>query len=616
MKKKIFLLIAALMAMGQNAFAYDFSAVAPSGQRLFYTFAYATGGSAPFVFVTHPGNPGNGNPWGSYTKPTGNLTIPDSVTYNGTTYAVISIGNLAFSGCSGLTSVTIPNSVSEICSYSFWACRGLTSINIPNGVPSIGEHAFENCNSLTSITIPSSVTSIGNYAFSGCTGLDTLIVGNGLTTIGSYAFSNDSINVLSYDSPIIIAHISKVKLTSVTIGNSITSIPNYAFKNCSRLPSITIGNNICTIGDQAFYRCSSLDTVYMMSTTPPPLGSATFASNASGRVFMLNDCSSYDNYYTADSSNRWYQYRNALRAPISINVNVHSSDSTQGTADVVLGPSNSIVPCDSTAVVQATANYGYHFDHWSNGRTANPDTIALVGDSTIIAYFAPNNYAITGVSSDTARGSVAGSDTVVYLDTVTLIAHPNYGYHLDHWTYTNENNNGTSTQQGGDTLMLVATKARTATAYFAVNQYQLTVETSNPSFGEVYGGGTYGYLSTKTISATAKSGYHFDHWSNGSTSNPDYITLVSDSTLTAYFVANGSSERIDNVVVADIKVCVEKGCVYVILDGQPVDEFDVYDVMGRRVFHATRANKTYELPGGVYLVKVDDLPAQRVVVIR
>ena len=224
------------MAMGQNAFAYDFSAVAPSGQRLFYTFAYATGGSAPFVFVTHPGNPGNGNPWGSYTKPTGNLTIPDSVTYNGTTYAVISIGNLAFSGCSGLTSVTIPNSVSEICSYSFWACRGLTSINIPNGVPSIGEHAFENCNSLTSITIPSSVTSIGNYAFSGCTGLDTLIVGNGLTTIGSYAFSNDSINVLSYDSPIIIAHISKVKLTSVTIGNSITSIPTVLL-SCSKRKS-------------------------------------------------------------------------------------------------------------------------------------------------------------------------------------------------------------------------------------------------------------------------------------------------------------------------------------------------------------------------------------------
>ena len=95
------------------------------------------------------------------------VVIPESVTYNGTTYRVTSIGNKAFYDCSGLTSVTIPNSVTEIGGSAFDGCVGLTSIIIPNGVTSIGWGAFSGCSSLTSITIPNSVTSIGMWAFIG-----------------------------------------------------------------------------------------------------------------------------------------------------------------------------------------------------------------------------------------------------------------------------------------------------------------------------------------------------------------------------------------------------------------------------------------------------------------
>ena len=98
----------------------------------------------------------------------------------------------AFSGCSCLTSLTIPSSVTEIGSYAFEDCSGLTSLTIPSSVTSIGWYAFEGCSGLTSLTIPSSVTSIGYYAFSGCSGLTSLTIPSSVTSIDDNAFSGCS----------------------------------------------------------------------------------------------------------------------------------------------------------------------------------------------------------------------------------------------------------------------------------------------------------------------------------------------------------------------------------------------------------------------------------------
>ena len=94
------------------------------------------------------------------------VTIPNSVT---------SISKFAFKGCSSLTSVTIPNSVTSIGAGVFYGCSGLTSITIPNSVTRIDNAAFSGCSSLTSVTIPNSVTSIGGYVFEGCTGLTSVV---------------------------------------------------------------------------------------------------------------------------------------------------------------------------------------------------------------------------------------------------------------------------------------------------------------------------------------------------------------------------------------------------------------------------------------------------------
>ena len=114
--------------------------------------------------------------------------IPATVSYEGTTYSVTSIG--WFRSCSSLTSVTIPNSVISIGEGAFYYCSSLTSITIPNSVTSIGEITFAFCSSLTSITIPNSVTSIGTGAFSSCYGLTSVTIPNSVTSIGKEAFCN------------------------------------------------------------------------------------------------------------------------------------------------------------------------------------------------------------------------------------------------------------------------------------------------------------------------------------------------------------------------------------------------------------------------------------------
>jgi hypothetical protein len=103
----------------------------------------------------------------------GVVSIPSSVTYNGTTYSVTSIGDRAFYDCS-LWDVTIPNSVTSIGDRAFYKCSSLTSVTIPNSVTSIGEDAFSYCSLLTSVTIPSSVTSIGDSAFKNCKSLTSV----------------------------------------------------------------------------------------------------------------------------------------------------------------------------------------------------------------------------------------------------------------------------------------------------------------------------------------------------------------------------------------------------------------------------------------------------------
>ena len=169
------------------------------------------------------------------------VTIPDSVT---------GIGYRAFYGCSGLTNVMIGNGVIYIDNSAFSYCSGLTSVTIGNGVKRIWDLAFQCCSGLTSVTIPNSVTNIGFAAFRGCSGLTNVTIGIGVTTIGYDAFSGCS------------------GLTSVTIGIGVTSIGDRAFEDCSALTSVTIPDSVTNLEAVVFSGCSSLTNISVAPGNP------------------------------------------------------------------------------------------------------------------------------------------------------------------------------------------------------------------------------------------------------------------------------------------------------------------------------------------------------------
>ncbi len=186
------------------------------------------------------------------------------------------IGENAFYGCSGLTSITIPNSVTSIGDLAFYYCSGLTSVAIPESVTSIGTDAFNACSGLTSITIPNSVTSIGRYAFASCSGLTSVTIPNSVTSIEINVFMSCSgltsicvdANNSVYDSRngcnAIIETASNTLLfgcKNTVIPNSVTNIGSNAFYGCSSLASITIPSSVTSIGSGAFYDCTSLPVI-------------------------------------------------------------------------------------------------------------------------------------------------------------------------------------------------------------------------------------------------------------------------------------------------------------------------------------------------------------------
>lgn len=179
---------------------------------------------------------------------TGVITIPSSITHEGVTYKVTSIGKFAFRYCKEITSITIPNSVTNIEKQAFGFCSGLTSITIPNSVTKIGAAAFQFCAGITSIIIPNSVTSIEGNAFSVCEGLTSIKIPDSVTDMGGSVFADCT------------------KLSSVTLGRGLKGIPASTFYGCHALKSISIPENIIYIGDQAFAGCKKLKNVELPNT--------------------------------------------------------------------------------------------------------------------------------------------------------------------------------------------------------------------------------------------------------------------------------------------------------------------------------------------------------------
>ena len=201
-----------------------------------------------------------------YSGGGGHVSIPGSVSYGGKNYDVTSIGEEAFRGCTGLTSIDLPDGLTSIEDYAFTDCTGLTSIDLPDDLTSIGYGTFSYCTGLTSIDLPAGLTSIEGYAFCGCRGLTSIDLPAGLTSIEDAAFKG-CYGLTSIDLPDGVTSIGRFAfdgcdgLTSIDLPDGLKSIGSDAFRGCTGLTSIDLPDGLTSIGNETFLGCTGLTSI-------------------------------------------------------------------------------------------------------------------------------------------------------------------------------------------------------------------------------------------------------------------------------------------------------------------------------------------------------------------
>ena len=564
--RKLFSLFVVLIAT-TSLWAYDFQ----SGD-LYYNI---TSSSAPYaVEVTSKYSSPPYNDRGIFIS----ASIPEMVTYNGTSYSVTSIGDKAFFNCTSLTSITIPNSVTSIGNGAFcnssltsitipnsvtsigdWAfteCSSLTSITIPNGVTSIGDYAFQGCSSLTSITIPNSVTSIGDWAFEDCFSLTSITIPNSVTSIGNSAFSGCE-SLTSITIPNSVTSIEDhtfyncSSLTSITIPNNVTSIGNSAFSDCYSLTSITIPNSVTSIGEYAFHYCTSLTSITIPNSVTS-IGNSAFSRCSSLTSitipngvtsigdYAFSDCSSLTSITIPNSVTRIgnLAFRNCSSlAFITIPNSVTSigSKAFAGTGiynnktnweNGVLYVSNCLVYAESNISGTYTIKDGIRliaddsfYNCLSLASITIPNSVTSIGDDAF--------HSCRGLNSVTMKSKTPptiGSDAFAYIASNAVLYIP---YTEDKTAYEN------------------ALGEYFSTIKFEPFSYTITI-----NFYENRGSVEFlqqpDWDKPAIVKATPKSGYVFGRWDDGEIDNPRTIYVTSDTTMWLYF-APTSGECGDNL---------------------------------------------------------------------
>ncbi len=436
-----------------------------------------------------------------YTGAGGAVVIPPTIN----SMAVVSIGEYAFSGCTGLTSLTLPDSVTSIGMQAFYNCTGLTSITIPDSVISIGVQAFAWCTGLTSITIPDSVTSIGFAAFASCNSLTGVIIPDSVTSIGSYAFQYC------------------FGLTSITIPGSVTSIGTSVFESCMHLTSIDVDTSNPSYSSQDGVLYNSTKTTLMQY----PCGK-TGGFNIPNGVTRIEKAAFYycrsltsitiPNSVTSIGNVAFY-YCSSLTSVIIPNsvtsIERYAFEACYGLKSITI--SNSV-----TRIEPGTFSYCS-----SLTSVTIPDSVTYIGDDAFVwcalksVYFYGNAPAMGAGVFD--HCSTSGFK-VYYIAGATGFANPWYGY---------------------PTAVFTPPSTTTTTSVVVADcslYMDVTPEgggTTSPSAGWHFIQG----CEPVTITAYPAQGYHFSRWEGTipSTDNPTTITINNNASITAVFVADDST---------------------------------------------------------------------------
>ena len=602
-------------------------------------------------------------------EPTGAISIPATVVNGGNTYSVTSIGERAFSSCSELTSINIPNGVTSIGRGAFEDCKGLTSINIPssvtiienrtfysctnlasitleNGVDSIGSNffkyynsdkgVFEGCKGLTSINIPNSVTSIGERAFYQCSGLTSITIPNGVTSIGGDAFYDcsglryvtlpghiyfkDKFGTTSNIDTVIISDGSTTicnssfsecsKIKSVCIPNSVTSIGTNSFSGCSELTSINIPNGVTSIGRGAFEDCSGLTSINIPSGV---------TSIEEWTFYGCSELTSITIPNGVTSIGKWaFKYCNRLT---SINI-------PNGVTSIGEGAFKNCMRLDSVSVHwQTPLKVPYIFDGMTFSRTRlivpfgrrNVYQSASVWkDFYSIVERKPMNYIVTYTQSvggtltvkdgwqEVSSGSKVQEDTKLTIETTTA-----EGYKLDSIRVNGYRIEGLSfTVKGNSTVEAFFGKVGYMVTYTQSVGGTLTVKNGTQT---VSSGNSVEYGTELTVKTAPDAGFKLKSLTlNGQTIPDNYKFSISEPvTIEVVFTSVGTgldeTSATGTVVYPNPVVDILR-----IATDTPIRTIRIFDIYGKEVARAADTDRIdlSHLPAGVYTVRADGKTAR------
>ena len=356
MKKMLKLgLLLSLLLAAIVVHAADFQAVAPSGQTIYYKIVQ---GGVEVTFPLNTSIPTYG--WNDYTKPTGALVIPDSVTYGGVTYAVKAISNHAFYECIGLTSVTIPEGVTALRAQAFRGCTGMTSISLPSSLDSLYGYSLAYCSALTEVTIASATPPV-------CL---------------ANVFSNTTLSAATLHVP----------CSSMSLWN--TAAPWNQFGSIVEDPcsaTISVGANYASRGSVSGSGTYPYGTNVMLTATP--FDGFFFACWSDGDtlnprlIAAVEDCSLTALFFVLMHDTVYVTVYDTVTEIVHDTITPTLFHLTVVADGGGIGIGNALLPAGTMAEIGALPLEGNRFLQWNDGSTDNPRNITVTDNMTYTAVF-------------------------------------------------------------------------------------------------------------------------------------------------------------------------------------------------------------------------------------
>ena len=364
------------------------------------------------------------------------------------------------------------------------------------------------------------------------------------------------------------------EITSISIPEGVTLIEHRAFSDCY-FPILTLPSTITEIQDMAFMMCH-MDTIVLLSNIPPTISEMSFDMFHSLCIIPCGTMEAYmDNSVWAHMIEDGYRMNIQEPAPANT-LTVATTNEQQGAAHIV----QSNVCDDDNAIIEAVANYGYHFVQWNDGNTNNPRNIVVTEDITYTAEFAANTYTVSTKVNDDAMGSVSGAGSYLYTAEATLTAIANPFYRFVQWSDGITDN----------PRVVMVEKDSLFTAEFEIETFNVVAASGEPDRGRV----------KVILVAEPIEGFEFLEWSDGNTENPRAFYPTEDIEVYAYFQVKSSTPTdIESSMISQARVWGNSGTLHV--EGANTDYY-VLDAAGKLIYQGRQSE--ISLPVGVYLVTI------------